>query len=56
MDRDIVNAINAEQEYINQSNSNISLLEMLIPFGYTTLDEYFNDKVKYQVALENIDI
>lgn len=44
--KDIKNAILAEQQYIIDSyyNPHISIIDYLGPYGYTDLDEYFNDK------------
>lgn len=49
--RNIEKAIEEEAEYIRLKNEGVeqSLLDRLLPYGYTTLDEYFSDKVDYQV-------
>lgn len=56
--KDIKNAIEEEQCYLQDrlDNKKTSLINRLIPYGYNSLDEYFDDKRDYQLKNVNYKI
>ena len=55
--KDIKGAILAAQEYIDNYNPvGKSIYEYLVPFGYTNLEEFFRDKVDYEIAQLGLEL
>lgn len=52
--RDIKNAISAEAYYLEVGRRNgESLVDLVKPFGYSTLENYFKDKAEYQLKAQD---